>query len=172
MPCHQGKHLVNIIIIPQQNYSLYSPFLQRLLILFLGAAALAAPLRPEKIAAELPNSIQNSFRCHNHKLIISSDLSGLHQFSYSAFKTANASSISSKLTVPPHMRWTYSGVMPARSIEQERISFSINCRRRVTNSSFNLLLFIISSMHIRLYNRPVLIFFSIQAKPEALLYSP
>lgn len=48
--------------------------------------------------------------------------------SYSAFRTAKAFSMSSKLTIPPHIRCTYSGVMPARSIEQERISFSINCR--------------------------------------------
>ena len=67
---------------------------------------------------------------------------------YSAFKTAKAFSMSSKLTVPPHMRWAYSGVMPARSIEQERISFSINSRRRATNSSFTLF-FIILSMLLR-----------------------
>ena len=131
MPCHQGKHLVNIIIIPQQNYSLYSPFLQHPIIFFLGAVALTAPLGPEEVAAELPDCIQNTFYCHKNKLF-----SGLRQLSYSAFRTANAFSMSSKLTVPPHMRWTYSGVMPARSIEQERISFSINYRRRATNSSF------------------------------------
>src|SRR5574344_2045411 len=119
---------------------LHSPFLQHPLILFLGATALAAPLGPEEVAAELPDSIQNTFYCH--KLKISSCLC---QLSYSAFRTANAFSISSKLTVPPHMRWTYSGVMPARSIEQERISFSINCRRRASNCSLTLL-FIISSM--------------------------
>lgn len=122
---------------------LHSPFLQHPLILFLGATTLAAPLGPEEVAAELPNSIQNTFYCH--KLKISS---GLCQLSYSAFRTANAFSMSSKLTVPPHMRWTYSGVMPARSIEQERISFSINSRRRATNSSFTLF-FIILSMLLR-----------------------
>ena len=127
----------------------HTPFLQHPLILFLGATALAAPLGPEEVAAELSDSIQNTFYCH--KPIISSGPSGLHQLSYSAFRTANAFSMSSKLTVPPHMRWTYSGVMPARSIEQERISFSINCRRRASNCSLTLL-FIISSMLIRLHH--------------------
>ena len=83
-------------------------FLQHPFILFLGATALAAPLGAEEVAAELPDGIQNTFYCH--KLKISSGPSGLHQLSYSAFKTANAFSMSSKLTVPPHMRWTYSGV--------------------------------------------------------------
>ena len=56
---------------------------------------------------------------------------------HSALKTSKALLMSSKLTVPPHMRWTYSGVMPARSIEQERISLSTNSRRRATKSSLN-----------------------------------
>lgn len=127
---------------------LHSSFLYHSLILFLGATALAAPLGPEDVLAVLPDSIQNTFQ--RHKLKIYSGPSGLHQLSYSAFKTAKDFLISSKLTVPPHMRWTYSGVMPARSIEQERISLSINCRRRATNSSFTVL-FIILSMHLRLH---------------------
>lgn len=54
---------------------------------------------------------------------------------YSAFNTARAFLMPSKLTVPPHTRWTYSGVIPARSIEQERISFSNNyCRQLATHS--------------------------------------
>ena len=127
---------------------LHSSFLYHSLILFLGATALAAPLGPEEVAAELPDSIQNTFYCH--KPIISSGPSGLHQLSYSAFRTANAFSMSSKLTVPPRMRWTYSGVMPARSIEQERISFSTNYRRRASSSSFTVL-FILLPMHLRLH---------------------
>ena len=48
-------------------------------------------------------------------------------------QNGQAHSMSSKPTVPPHMCWTYSGVMPTRSIEQDRISLSINSRRRATN---------------------------------------
>ena len=40
--------------------------------------------------------------------------------------------MSSKLTVPPHIRLTYSGVIHPGSIEQERTSDSINSRRRST----------------------------------------
>lgn len=90
---------------------LHSPFLQPPLILFLGATALAAPLGPEDVATELPDSIQYSFYCH--KLNNSSGLLDLQQLSYSAFKTAKAFSISSNLTVPPHMHGAYSWVMPA-----------------------------------------------------------
>ena len=50
-----------------------------------------------------------------------------------------------------HMRWTYSGVMPARSIEQDRISFSTNYRRQASSSSFTVL-FILLPMHLRLHH--------------------
>ena len=93
------------------------PLLQHPLILFLSTAAFAATLGSEEGRI------------------------------YSAFKTAKAFLMSSKLMVPPHMRWTYSGVMPARSIEQERISFSINCRRRATNSSFTVLFIILRCIY-------------------------
>ena len=47
------------------------------LILFLGVTTLAAPLGPEEVAAELPDSIQNTFYCY--KLKLSSGPSDLHQ---------------------------------------------------------------------------------------------
>ena len=94
MPCHQGKHLVNIIIIPQQNYSLHSPFLQHSLILFLGATALAAPLGPEKVAAELPDCIQNTFYCHNLKTSSSPTASN-----FPSFISSNTEPLSSARTV-------------------------------------------------------------------------
>ena len=73
---------------------LHSPFLLHPLILFLGATALAAPLGPEEVAAELPNSIQNSFRCH--KLKISSGPNGSH---FPSLHSSNTEPLSSALTV-------------------------------------------------------------------------
>ena len=64
---------------------LHSSFLQHPLILFLGATALAAPLGPEEVAAELPDCIQNSFHCH--KLKISSGPNGSYFPSFASNST-------------------------------------------------------------------------------------
>ena len=69
--------LVHIVI---QGNLLRSPFLQHPLILFLGATALAAPLGPEEVAAELPDCIQNSFYCHKLKIT-----SGQHNKAYTDY---------------------------------------------------------------------------------------
>lgn len=73
---------------------LHSSFLYHSLILFLSAAALAAPLGPEEVATELPDSIQNTFHCH--KLKISSGPNGSY---FPSFISSNTESLSSARTV-------------------------------------------------------------------------
>lgn len=55
---------------------LHPPPLQHPLIPLLSPPSLATPLRPKQVAAELPDSIQNSF--HRHKLKISSGPNASH----------------------------------------------------------------------------------------------
>lgn len=71
-----------------------SPPLQHPLILFLGATALAAPLGPEEVAAELPDPIQNTF--YRHKLKISSGPNGSY---FPSFISSSTEPLSNALTV-------------------------------------------------------------------------
>lgn len=76
------------------THLLLSSSLQHPLILFLSATALAVPLGPEEVAAELPDSIQNSFYCH--KLKISSGPNGSY---FPSFISSNTEPLSSARTV-------------------------------------------------------------------------
>ena len=73
---------------------LHSSFFYHSLILFLGAAALAAPLGPEEVAAELPDPIQNTF--YRHKLKISSGPKGSY---FPSLHSSSTEPLSSARTV-------------------------------------------------------------------------
>lgn len=73
---------------------LHSSFLYHSLILFLSAAALAAPLGPEEVAAELPDGIHNTF--YFHKLKISSGPIGSY---FPSLHSSNTEPLSSARTV-------------------------------------------------------------------------
>jgi hypothetical protein len=73
---------------------LHSSFLYHSLILFLSATTLAAPLGPEEVVAELPDSIQNTFQ--RHKLKISSGPNGSY---FPSLHSSNTEPLSSARTV-------------------------------------------------------------------------
>lgn len=71
--------------------------------------------------------------------------------------------ISSIGTAPPHMRWTYSGVIRLGSIEQDLPSFSINALKRATISLF-VFIFILFCVSFYAFNN---IFHILIAYPRA-----
>lgn len=77
-----------------------------------------SPLRDKQIRTELPNRLQIL-----HCIFLIS---------------LNAASISLRGTFPPHIRFTYSGVIPPISIEHDRHSSSINCFKRSTTLFFSI----------------------------------
>ena len=95
---------------------LHSSFLYHSLILFLSAAALAAPLRPEEVTTELPDCSQSTFYCH--KLKISSGPNGSY---FPSLHSSSTEPLSNALTVchcPARTFTRLSSSMAFRPIEQ------------------------------------------------------